>query len=70
MKLQIIIDDVVGEPVTLDGPGIFPYARAITGFSQLLVNLYSAENPSSTNYLTISGAEVSLKSRTRTRRRA
>ena len=69
MKLQIFINDVDRGTVDLAGPGIIPYAQAISGFSQFLASVYAEENPDSPDYLTISGAEVSLKSRVRTPRR-
>ena len=65
MKLQVLIDDQDKGSIELTGPGIIPYAGAVSSFCRIVADIYSVENPDSPDYLTIGGAEVSLKSRVR-----
>jgi hypothetical protein len=64
VKVQILVDDLGKGSIDL-GANLMHYAGAISSFSQMLCDIYLAANPESPDYLTISGATVSLKSRVR-----
>jgi hypothetical protein len=69
VKLQILVDGQDRGEVDLTGPGILPYAGVVSSFCQILAELYMKANPDSPDYLTFSGAQISLKSRIRAPRR-
>lgn len=69
MKIQVLVDGQDRGEVDLTGPDIMPYAGVVSSFCGMVAHLYSEANPDSADYLTISGASVSLKSRVRTPRR-
>ena len=69
MKVEMFVDGKSRGSTELDGPGLIPYAQLVSGLCGFVTGLYGEANPDSPDYLTISGATVSLKSRVRTPRR-
>ena len=60
MKVQVLVDGIDRGTAELEGSEMLAHAEAISGFSQLVVDIYGANNPDGPDVLDVR-ADISLK---------